>query len=50
MEISSIIEVGETGEEAYEDMVFIYMSLCLRKNIYLTAVTGKAGLWIKKVF
>jgi hypothetical protein len=50
VEISSVIEVGEAGEEACEDMVFIYVSLCLRKNMYLTAVTGKAGLWIKKYF
>jgi len=48
VEISSIIEADEAGEEACEDMVFIYVSLCLRKNMYLTAVTGKADLWIKK--
>ena len=46
VEISSVIEAGEAGEEACEDMVFIYVSLCLRKNMHLTAVTGKAGLWI----
>ena len=45
-EISSIIELREEGIEAYEDIVFIYVSLCLRKNMYLTAVIGKAGLWI----
>jgi len=50
MEISSVIEAGEAGEEACEDMVFIYVSLCLRKNMYLTAITDKAGLWIKKYF
>ena len=46
VEISSVIEAGEAGEEACEDIVFIYVSLCLRKNMHLTAVTGKAGLWI----
>ena len=50
METSSVIELGEEGVEACEDMVFIYVSLYLRKNMYLTAVTGKAGLWIKKYF
>ena len=45
-EISSVIEASEAGEEACEDMVYIYVSLCLRKNMYLTAVTGKADLWI----
>jgi hypothetical protein len=46
VDISSVIKAGEAGEEACEDMVFIYVSLCLRKNMHLTAVTDKAGLWI----
>jgi len=29
VDISSIIEVDEVGKEAYENIVFIYVSLCL---------------------
>jgi len=36
--------VSKAGEKVCEDMVFIYISLCLQKNMHLTAVTGKAGL------
>src|SRR5438045_1064548 len=32
VEISSVIEAGEAGEEACEDMVFICVCLCLRKK------------------
>jgi len=46
VKISSVIEAGEAGEEACEDIVFIYVSLCLQKNMHSTAVTGKADLWI----
>ena len=38
------------NEEAYKDMVFIYIGLCLRKNIHLIAVTGKAGYEYKSIF
>ena len=50
VDISSVIEASEAGEEACEDMVFIYVSLCLRKNMHSTAVTDKADLWLYKVF
>ena len=46
-ETSSVIELGEEGVEACEDMEFIYVCLCLQKKImHSTAVTGKACLWI----
>jgi hypothetical protein len=42
VEISSVIKMGKTGEEIYEDIVFIYMVCACEKIIHLTAIISKS--------
>jgi hypothetical protein len=50
VEISSVIEAGEAGEEACEDMVFIYVGLCLRKKYALDCSYRQSWFMDIKVF
>ena len=50
VEISSVIEAGEAGEEACEDIVFIYVSLCLQKICTRLQLQVKLVYGYKSIF